>query len=119
MLLGFALGLTVDLFYDTLGIHAFATVLLAYLRGSVLDNLEPTTGYETGGRPLLPHMGLSWFATFTVPLIFVHHFAVFLLEFSELALFGRVVVRAIASTLFTFTALLITQILFYKRSRRR
>lgn len=45
---GFALGLTVDLFMNTPGLHAAATVLTAFVRPFVLRILLPVTGMNPG-----------------------------------------------------------------------
>ena len=36
LLLGFVLGLTIDTFSNTMGTHAFATVLIAFLRNGII-----------------------------------------------------------------------------------
>src|SRR5690349_12804375 len=41
ILLGFLIGLVIDLFYDTVGVHAFALTGMAYARGVLLAWLEP------------------------------------------------------------------------------
>ena len=40
MLLGFVLGLTIDVFMNSLGIHAAATVFIAYLRPLVIRSIS-------------------------------------------------------------------------------
>ena len=37
LLLAFVLGLTIDAFSNTMGMHAFATVLVAFLRGGIIN----------------------------------------------------------------------------------
>ncbi len=119
LLLGFLLGLSVDIFYDTLGMHTFATVGLVYARLLILNYLQPTTGYEMGGKPFLRDMGMTWFVTYTLPLLFIHHALVFIIEISDFSLFPRIVTQTIGSTFFTFLVLLIGQIIFYPKRRRR
>src|SRR4249920_2342327 len=41
ILLGFVIGLVIDIFYDTVGVHAFALTGMAYARGVLLSWLEP------------------------------------------------------------------------------
>ncbi|UOQ75874.1 hypothetical protein MUN84_14690 [Hymenobacter sp. 5516J-16] len=43
LLLGFITGVTLDIFFDTGGVHAAAAVLLMYLRPWVLRLLTPAT----------------------------------------------------------------------------
>ncbi len=37
LILAFILGLTLDIFSNTLGMHAFATVLIAFLRNGIIN----------------------------------------------------------------------------------
>ena len=86
LILGFLLGVTVDSFMTTAGIHAFATVLIAYLRvpafvatlgvmyvarGVALLMTNGLTYNNLGGRPELGNTGFDWLGfnrLFNVPL---------------------------------------------------
>lgn len=118
LVLGFISGITIDLFYDTAGVHAAATVLVAYLRPSMLKLLTPRDGYETTDNPSLPSMGWRWYLTYSVALLFVHHFTLFFLELNGFKLIGFTLAKIIASTLFTGTVLVILQMLFFERRAR-
>lgn len=61
LLLAFVTGFTLDIFYDTGGIHAAATVLLAYLRPYILLLLTPRDGYDQNDSVNLHIMGWRWF----------------------------------------------------------
>lgn len=56
VILGFSLGLSVDFFYETLGLHAAAGAFIGYARWLILSFLEPKDGYKakstTQGRSL-------------------------------------------------------------------
>ncbi|WP_181305994.1 hypothetical protein [Rufibacter sp. XAAS-G3-1] len=118
LLLGFVCGFTIDLFYDTSGMHAAATVLMAYLRPSMLKLLTPRDGYEVSDHASLPSMGWLWFLTYGLALIFVHHFTLFFLELNGFKLIGFTLAKIVASTLFTGTVLVIFQMLFFERRAR-
>ena len=45
LLVGFVAGLTIDLFSNTMGMHAAASVLLCFMRPQVLKLIEPSGGY--------------------------------------------------------------------------
>src|SRR6185295_20289334 len=45
MIAGFIIGFTVDIFYDSLGLHAFTMVLIGYLRNYWLGIITPQGGY--------------------------------------------------------------------------
>ena len=62
----FALGFTMDMFMSTPGMHASATVFMAFLRPFVLKNFSPRDGYEPGTFPRVHYYGINWFAKYTL-----------------------------------------------------
>ena len=119
MLIGFATGISVDIFSNTLGIHASASVLIMYARPYLLNLFTPHGGYPLGGSPIPETMGFSWFATYSISLIFIHHTMLFLVEAGGFHLFFYTLQKIITSTLFTFTVIIIIQYLFAKKSDTR
>ncbi len=120
LLLAFISGLTVDIFYDTIGINAGASVLLAFLRPYVLLLLTPRDDYEKNDTVNLHVMGWRWFLVYSLFLIFIHHFALFFLELGSFKQVGFTFAKIIVSTAFTFVVLVIVQLLFFsgRRSNR-
>ncbi len=118
MIIGFICGLLIDIFYDTLGIHAAGCVLIAFLRPYWAKAVPPRGGYEMGMKPTIKVMGFIWFLIFTLPLIFIHHFVLFFVEVGGLHLLGFTIVKVISSTMLTFLVIVILQYLFYRSSRR-
>lgn len=106
-----------DIFYDTGGIHAAATVLLAYLRPYILLLLTPRDGYDQQDSVNLHVMGWRWFLVYSLILIFLHHLTFFFLELAGFKLIGFTFFKIIASTLFTGTVIIIIQLLFFSRRR--
>ena len=119
LLLGFGIGLAMDISYDTGGLHAAAAVLLAYLRPWVLRMLTPSDGYDAQDTVNVHQMGWQWFMVYLLLLVGLHHLAYFFLELGSfqhpLITLGRVGM----SILFTSTALLIIQLLFFPVRRNR
>ena len=109
LVIGFMTGLIVDVFYNTLGMHAAASVLVAYLRPLLvrfqLEAKSPDR-VEIG----LHEMGLGAFLSFVVPLIFVHHAMLFLIEMSHVGMILHTLLRIGASTLFTTLLILLLQL---------
>ena len=117
MVIAFLCGFMVDIFYDSLGIHAAACVLIAFLRPFWTKTIPPRGGYEMGMRPTIKIMGFSWFLTFTLPLILIHHAMLFFVEAGGMHLFGFTLVKVISSTILTFLVVVILQYLFYRSTR--
>ncbi|WP_373396667.1 rod shape-determining protein MreD [Algoriphagus halophilus] len=70
LLISFVVGLTIDVFYDTIGLHASAATLLAFLRPLWLKIIRPNGGYDDSTQPTLQEMGLGWFISYSFPLSF-------------------------------------------------
>ncbi len=114
LLLGFLLGFTLDVFYDTGGMHAAACVLVAFLRGAQLRIIRPRDGYDTLDTVSGHRMGWVWWALATVPLVFIHHFALFWIEEGHALPSGLALLKVVTSTAFTSTTLLTVQLLFWR-----
>lgn len=114
LLLGFGVGFAVDIFYNTPGMHAAATVLMAYLRPLTLRLLTPQRGYEERNEPLIGEMGLGWFLTYISFMVFLHHAVVFFIEASNWNLWLPTLGKVLVSTLFTTTV--ITLLHYFRKS---
>ena len=115
LILGFMTGLMVDMFYDTMGMHASACVLLAFLRPSVYQFFSPREGYESGQEPTIGYMGMPWFLSAAGTLIFIHHFLLFFIEAFRFSEFFFTFFRVLLSSIFTLLFCLISQYLVIKR----
>lgn len=117
LLLGFGVGLIMDTFYDTGGVHAAAAVLLMYLRPWVLRLLTPRDGYDAADAVNVHQMGGQWFLVYLSLLVSIHHLAFFLLELGSFQIIGITLLKVVVSTLFTGITLLIVQLLFFPSRR--
>ena len=118
LLLGFTLGLSVDIFYDSLGIHASACVFIMFVRNYWINLLTPQGGYDLGAVPSLALDGWQWFVSYALPLVFLHHLVLFYVEAGGFHLYAFTLMKVLASTLFTFVFLFILQFFFYNKRRR-
>lgn len=117
LFLGFLVGFTVDIFYDTMGIHAAASVLLAFLRPLLLNLLTPRDGYDISDSVNIHKMGKGWFLTYTFTLLLVHHAAVFFLERISFGDILQTLLKIVLSVLFTGVVVTILQLLFFSPKR--
>ncbi len=113
----FFIGLTIDMFYDTAGIHAAACTMIGFSRYYILKLLSPREGYDPGLIPTVDSMGAVWFITYASLIIFIHHFFFFYLEIFRFDEFFRTLLRVILSTIGTFVFVYVVQFLFYKKHR--
>ena len=80
MVTGLVLGLTIDKFSNTAGMHASACVLLAFIRPYLFNLLRPRDGYRPEDKPRLFIMGPLWFMIYVLLATFIHHICLFMLE---------------------------------------
>ncbi len=120
LLLGLICGLSIDMFTNTMGMHASACVLLAYIRPLLLKAIAPRDGYEFGQGPTVHSMGVLWYLKYASVLVLAHHSWLFFVEVYSFSGFFDTLLRVIFSTVFTLTLVLLSQYLsFPKRSARR
>jgi rod shape-determining protein MreD len=111
----FILGLVIDLFMGTPGVHSSATLLMAFSRPFVMTLFSPREGYQTGTYPRLTQFGLEWFIKYTVLLVMIHHFALFYLEVFTLNHFFSTFFRAFLSTILTSLIIIFSQFFIFRR----
>ena len=115
LLSGFILGLGIDLFEHTLGMHTAATVLIAFLRPYVLNLLAPRDGYEPDTFPRIHYYGFLWFLKYTLLIVFIHHFALFYLEVFQLQNFLSTLLRVILSSVLSASTIVLSQYFVFRK----
>lgn len=116
--IGFLFGFIIDMFYDSLGLHAFACVLVMYVRNYWLSLLTPQGGYDSSASPSLAMSGLQWFLVYTFPLVFLHHAFLFFIEVGGFSMFWFTLWKVFVSSIFTTVAILLVEFLFPGRRLR-
>jgi len=118
LLSAFTIGITIDMFYNTSGMHAAACVFIAYIRPGVLKLFSPRDGYEFGTQPTIQYLGVPWFISYSVILIVLHHFILFYIEVFRFSEFFSTFFRVILSSIFTLLLVVITQYLFNRKKEQ-
>lgn len=119
LVLGFLLGMVMDFFSSTPGMHAGACVLMAFTRLLMLRILVPRDGYDPGKRPIVQHMGLTWWMTFAGVLVLIHHLWLFFVEVYRFDDFFSTLLRALMSAVATLLLCLLAQALTSREIRPR
>lgn len=112
LIFAFIAGFFIDVFYDTIGIHMAACVLIAYIRPYVVNFLTPRGGYDANSEVSIAYMGFQWFVSYALVMVFVHHFVLFAIESWGFGLIFRMLGKTILSTLFTVFVIVLFQYLF-------
>ncbi|MEE4178532.1 MAG: rod shape-determining protein MreD [Bacteroides sp.] len=107
----FVMGLTIDLFSDTQGMHAAATVFLAFTRPGVIRMITGRWDFDPGTIPSISSMGVRWIVLYSIVLVFIHHSLLFFLEifrFSEFFItLGRIGLSTAITTIMVYLGFLL------------
>jgi rod shape-determining protein MreD len=106
----FLLGLLLDMFSNSGGIHAASSLILAYIR-PVFFKFSFGLSYEYQTIKINAKLTPERF-TFLITSIVSHHLVMFFLEIFRFAFIGDILLRTIASTIFTVIISIIIIYLF-------
>ena len=114
LILGFVLGITIDIFSNTPGIHASATVFVAFIRPFIINsyNLDDK---EKMLIPSISNIGVKWFIKYVVIMILAHHLFLFYIEVFSFSGFLLTLMRCFLSSIFTFVFILISQFIIFRK----
>ena len=115
LILAFALGLSVDFFTNTIGVHAFACVLTAFVRPGVLSLISSQETLEAVSAPTLENMGVQWFIGYASFLVVIHHLVLFFMEAFTFSDFFFTFFRAILSSIFTLIIIVLSQFILFRK----
>ena len=107
LVLAFFLGLIIDMFADSGGINAAATLFIAFIRLPVLQSVL--------GKRELDHSSMNIFKlpfpklfAYVVILTVIHHLIVFGLEYFKWSKFGTILTNTVLTSIFTIILSLIS-----------
>jgi rod shape-determining protein MreD len=109
------LGLTMDLFNDTPGIHSSATIFMAFIRPVILNSFSPRDGYESGTLPRIHFLGLPWFLKYSLSIIIVHNTFYFFIEKFNFADFHITLLKIIFTTIFSTFFIVLSQYFIFRK----
>ncbi len=113
LVLAFGLGITMDLFSHSLGLHAAACVFMAFLRPLIINLNRPRGGYESTDKPSVKMMGFRWFLIYASIALLLHHLFFFFVEVFSFANFEYTLMKVAISTLISTILVMIYEYLFY------
>jgi len=115
LILSFAIGLIMDFFSGSPGMHSSASLLAGFVRPYVLRIVSPRDGYEPNSDPSMITYGFRWFLLYTLLIVLVHHTALFYLEVFRFTDFFRTMLRVLLSSFFTIVFIILIE--FYRRGK--
>lgn len=105
-------GLTIDMFGSSGGMHAAATVGMAFARPFILKLISPRDGYEAETRLSPQVMGIKWFITYLSIMVFIHHVLYFYIEVFRFNEFFITLFKALLNSAITIAIIIIGEYLF-------
>ena len=111
----FFLGLLMDMFWNSGGVHAAACLILAYYRPAIFK-FSFGLSYEYQTVKLTDVLSPERFSFLLIAVV-LHHFVLFVLEVFKISFLWDIVVRTLLSTVFTLVTCIII-IYIIKPSKR-
>jgi rod shape-determining protein MreD len=117
LFLCFLLGLGVDMFENTGGIHAFASITVGFLSKYIIRMVSGTKFFEIEEFRFSDFNPGQW-AVYAILMVFIHHFLLFFIESLSFSNFGGVMLRTAYSSIYTLIFVFFYLILFRKKAER-
>lgn len=120
LMLAFALGLTLDAFMHTYGMHAAACVLIAFVRPHLIRVLIEQEKADLNFRePTFQSLGIAPYIAYITILGFLHHILLFFLQALQTGGMVYFLVKSVFSTMISILLILLTELLFSRKQRFR
>ena len=120
MLSAFLLGITLDYFTTTPGLHAAPCVLIAYLRPFLINLLISQEGAELNyAEPSIKSMSFAPYGLYVLVFTFIHHFYLVLIEWLQFGNFIYFLGKVTATTGVSLLLIFITEMLFFRKQKFR
>ena len=105
MLWAFFLGLIIDIFSNTPGMNAAASVALAFVRPTYLRLFTPRDLFDNI-TPSLKTMSLASFLKYSVACVFTQLFVLLTIEFFSFNSIGMMLIRIVSCTILTVACIM-------------
>ncbi|OQY04991.1 MAG: rod shape-determining protein MreD [Bacteroidetes bacterium 4572_117] len=115
MVLAFLIGFSIDVFSDTLGLNAAASVLIAFVRPGMLNLLAPRDGYDIGTFPRIYYMGQLWFLKYASALVIIHQITYYIFESFGLEDFFVSLLKIVIASFVTLILIYFSQYIFFRK----
>jgi hypothetical protein len=118
LLSSFMLGLSVDIFSGTPGMHAAASTFAAFIRPAVIRFVGMGKDIDPGSQPSVFDQGFTLFFFYALILVFFHHMFLFFIEVFRISGILSIIQRTLLSTIFTMGLIIIVQYLFSSQRKK-
>lgn len=115
LFLSFLLGLSIDIFEDSGGIHAAASLVAAFVRPNLLRFSFGISYDHQNLRLQATPLGAK--LSYVILMVLIHHFVLFSLEMFSLTHIILILKKTLFSTIFTVLLVVLSMALFSKKYR--
>lgn|SRR5574344_157626 len=110
MFISFATGFIIDIFCNTLGMHAFACTLIGFIRPYLLLALATRDIFKDDDLPILSKFGIEWYIKYMLVMVLCHHLALFFIEQFDGFFFLPTMARIFTNSIATIICILLVQL---------
>lgn len=117
-IIAFLTGFIIDMFFQTFGIHAIASLLIIFIRPHfvfLLNGFKTTDGIF---KPLPGIKDLKWIALYVGTLAFIHQLTVTMIETFNMKEFFYIIWITLVNTFFTTIIIICIEYLFYSEKKK-
>ncbi len=112
LVLSFVMGISIDMFCNSPGIHASATVFAGFLRQYIINGMMPRENAEPILTPNIRTFGIGWFFKYSLAIVVSHHVFLFMIEAFKFSDLHLILWRALLSIAFTMLLIFLCQFIF-------
>lgn len=117
LMLSFGMGISIDMFSNSPGIHTSATVFAGFMRTFLLASLMSRETVEPTDIPNIRLFGTGWFLKYSLMMVVIHHVFLFLVEAFKFSSLHLILWRALLSIVFTMLLIILSQFLFTRSNK--
>jgi rod shape-determining protein MreD len=115
LFLSFILGFSIDIFTNTPGVHASASLLIGFIRPGILGLISSRETLDSVAAPRVQNMGLQWFLTYTTFLVISHHLFLFFIEAFTFQGILITLIRVVLSSVLSVILIVLSQYLIFRK----
>ena len=109
ILLSFLLGLIIDIFSNTFGMHAAACSFIGFIRNPLLSQFVDVKELPDGSVPSYRLFGFNRFSRYTLILVTLHHVILFFIDYFGFHQPALMITRLLTSILLTVLLIFIIE----------
>lgn len=117
VIISFVIGFILDWFSNGNGLHTASLTFMGYIRGFILTNFQPRSGWDKLDVPNIYQQGVQWFVYYITVCLFIHHTSYYIFEALSAGSWLYTIQKSIFSFFASTITILLINILFLKNRK--